>query len=202
MSPAAFPLRRAAPLVLAALAAAGCRREERRFETPASAAERPGGGSAAGLVPGLPGAPGPHAPGTPDVASGAAASGNAYEVSEGKRLYVWFNCAGCHGHGGGGDIGPPLLDAAWKYGSEPREVYESIVHGRPDGMPAFGGKIPEQQVWQLVAYVRSMSGLTPMDTRSARSDSMSAGSPESLRAAQPPRPEPPVRQEPVPGKKR
>jgi cytochrome c oxidase cbb3-type subunit III len=36
---------------------------------------------------------------------------NAYAISEGKRLYVWFNCVGCHFHGGGG-IGPALMDDA------------------------------------------------------------------------------------------
>ena len=34
----------------------------------------------------------------------------------------------------------------------------TIVEGRPNGMPSFGGRIPDEQVWQLVAYVRSMSG--------------------------------------------
>ena len=33
-----------------------------------------------------------------------------------------------------------------------------IVEGRPNGMPSFRGKIPDQQIWQLAAYVRAMSG--------------------------------------------
>lgn len=32
---------------------------------------------------------------------------NAYAIAEGQRLYAWFNCVGCHAHGGGG-IGPPM----------------------------------------------------------------------------------------------
>jgi cytochrome c oxidase cbb3-type subunit 3 len=81
---------------------------------------------------------------------------NAYAVSQGKRLYRWYNCNGCHAgrrrrHGPGAD------GRQWRYGAT-RRIFASIAQGRPNGMPAFGGHIPEDQVWQLVAYVRSMSG--------------------------------------------
>ncbi len=36
----------------------------------------------------------------------------------------------------------------------PENIYATIINGRPNGMPAFGGKIPPQQVWQIVAYVQ------------------------------------------------
>lgn len=81
-----------------------------------------------------------------------------HTINEGRRLYSWFNCVGCHANGGGG-MGPPLIDSEWIYGSEPMNIYASIVEGRPNGMPAFGDKIPEEEVWQLVAYVRSLGGL-------------------------------------------
>ena len=32
-------------------------------------------------------------------------------------------------------------------------------------MPSFRGKIPDDQIWQLVAYVRSLSGHAPKDAR-------------------------------------
>lgn len=96
---------------------------------------------------------------------------NAYGVSQGKTLYNQFNCSGCHFQGGGG-IGPPLMDADWIYGSRPENVFESIAEGRPNGMPAFGGKIVTDQIWQLVSYVRSMSGLLRKDVAPGRSDDM------------------------------
>ena len=96
---------------------------------------------------------------------------NAYAVSQGKSLYNQFNCSGCHFQGGGG-IGPPLMDAEWIYGSRPENVFETIVEGRPNGMPSYGGKIVNDQVWQLVAYVRSMSGLLRKDVAPGRSDDM------------------------------
>jgi cytochrome c oxidase cbb3-type subunit 3 len=55
-------------------------------------------------------------------------------------------------------------------------------------MPSFRNKIPEQQVWQLVAYVRSLSGLVPSSARSARSDAMQTRPPGTLQSTEPPNP--------------
>jgi cytochrome c oxidase cbb3-type subunit III len=96
----------------------------------------------------------------------------AYAISEGQRLFTWYNCAGCHATNGGGGMGPPLIDGKWIYGSSPENIYATIVEGRPNGMPAFRGKLPEQQVWQLVAYVQSLSGNVPKDAASGRQDNM------------------------------
>jgi len=54
-------------------------------------------------------------------------------------------------------MGPDLMDGAWIYGSRLTQIHETLVDGRPNGMPAWGGKIPDQQLWQLAVYVRSMS---------------------------------------------
>jgi cytochrome c oxidase cbb3-type subunit III len=110
---------------------------------------------------------------------------NAWAVSEGRRLYVWFNCAGCHAQGGGA-IGPPLLDGAWVYGGEPDQIFSSITGGRPNGMPAFANRIPDTQIWQIVSYVRSLSGLLPLDVPAARNDTLSAKRPDNLKAKEAP----------------
>ncbi|MFT3916432.1 MAG: c-type cytochrome [Anaeromyxobacteraceae bacterium] len=123
----------------------------------------------------------------PDLpASGGPArpQGVAYELSEGKRLYAAMNCVGCHQHGGGG-MGPALMDDLWLYGSEPDEVYRSIVEGRPRGMPAFGSRLTERQRRQLVAYVRSLAGLSPKDAAPQRGDHLSTSPPEASRPAAP-----------------
>jgi cytochrome c oxidase cbb3-type subunit 3 len=85
-------------------------------------------------------------------------AGNAHAIGEGKKLYGQYNCSGCHANGGGA-IGPPLMDDKWIYGSAAENIFATIVEGRPQGMPAFGGRIVEYQIWQIVAYVRSLSGL-------------------------------------------
>lgn len=81
---------------------------------------------------------------------------NAEAVQRGMRLYNQFNCAGCHFNGGGG-IGPPLMDDKWIYGGRIDQIFNTIYQGRPNGMPVWGGKIPDQQIWEISAYVRSMS---------------------------------------------
>ena len=87
--------------------------------------------------------------------------GDGSALAEGKRLYTWFNCAGCHGANGGGGMGPPFARGDWIYGGAPENLYASIAQGRPNGMPTFGGLIPDDQIWKLAAYVRS---LAPADT--------------------------------------
>jgi cytochrome c oxidase cbb3-type subunit 3 len=104
---------------------------------------------------------------------------NAHGINEGKRLYSAYNCAGCHASAGGGGMGPALSDDKWIYGHSPRQIYASIVQGRPDGMPAWGGRIPPQHVWQIVAYIESMSAATPRDAAPGRADSLSPRVPET-----------------------
>jgi cytochrome c oxidase cbb3-type subunit III len=101
--------------------------------------------------------------------------GNAYAISEGQRLFNWYNCSGCHANGGGG-MGPPLIKQEWIYGVEPANLFDTIVKGRPNGMPTWGGKIPEYQVWQLVTYVRSMNNLEPKSATPARPDTLEQSS--------------------------
>ena len=140
---------------------ASCRRETRRLqENPLSGARAEG--IRVGQL-----QPGPKIPSAPDT--GTPYEANAYAISEGQRLYNGFNCVGCHAQGGGA-IGPPLMDDIWIYGSDPANIFASIVEGRPNGMPSFRAKIADYQVWQIVAYVRSLGGLEPISATPARDD--------------------------------
>jgi cytochrome c oxidase cbb3-type subunit III len=131
-------------------ALAGCDRQQRLDEAPAAGDLTTTAARQIRLAPGPPLADreirGPYAD-------------NAFAVSRGERLYGWYNCAGCHFNGGGG-IGPPLMDETWIYGGEAVNIFRTILEGRPNGMPAYGGRIPEQQAWQIVAYVRALAGLS------------------------------------------
>jgi cytochrome c oxidase cbb3-type subunit 3 len=157
-------------LACAALLAAGCKREDREFKTfPPSAT--PGS-----LVQDVSLVPGPR---SPALVAHSPYEGNAYAVSEGKRLFGWYNCSGCHSHGGGG-MGPPLMDDQWIYGSEPENIFETISEGRPNGMPAFGSRLGNDEIWKLVEYVRSLSALgVRQDVRNGRSDEMQGKQPET-----------------------
>lgn len=116
---------------------------------------------------------------------------NAQALSDGQALYELYNCSGCHAHGGGG-MGPPLLDNKWFYGSEPQQVYISILEGRPNGMPSYRGRIPDFQMWELVAYVRSLTGQASPNAASGREDHMQTTLPPNSTPFQPPQkvPEP------------
>jgi cytochrome c oxidase cbb3-type subunit III len=83
--------------------------------------------------------------------------GNPQHVAEGGRLFEWYNCSGCHFHGGGG-MGPALMDQQWRYGGRLDQIYASIVQGRPNGMPSWARKIPDAQIWEIAAFVKSLSG--------------------------------------------
>ena len=161
-----------------ALALSACEREARRFSEPA-ATSVPAADSVRQSQNQVGGT-------TPAPLLKNSYEENAYAVSQGQRLFGWYNCVGCHSHGGGGS-GPALMDDKWIYGHEPANIYETIVQGRPNGMPSFAGKIPEGQVWQLVAYVRSMSGFVKSDVAPSRSDHMTAGGPEATRDPEQPK---------------
>ncbi|MBC5764692.1 cytochrome c [Ramlibacter sp. GTP1] len=167
------------------LALVACEREARRFTTAANN-ETPAPDAARLSI------NQPAAAQTGPVKTAATTASpyeeNAYAVNQGKRLYRWYNCNGCHSNGGGG-MGPPLMDDKWRYGSSPADIFATIMQGRPNGMPSFGGHIPEDQAWQIVAYVRSMSGQLRKDVAPSRSDTMYAGEPENARRTEKPRAE-------------
>ena len=104
----------------------------------------------------------------PPVASGSVSvngtlyaknptDGDQVSVQDGRRLFTWYNCYACHGPHGGGAIGPSLRDRAWRYGDSDEQLFTSIAQGRPNGMPTWGNKIPEIQIWELVAYIKSLN---------------------------------------------
>ena len=143
-----------AALVAAVLAAstAACRKTERSLREPPPAAARIDTVSLSPLQPG---------PKLPAVRVKNPYEGNPFAISEGQRLYLWFNCAGCHSRGGGG-MGPALMDNFWAYGDDPANIFASIVEGRPNGMPAWRGRIPDYQIWQIVAYIQTLRADKPI----------------------------------------
>jgi cytochrome c oxidase cbb3-type subunit III len=151
-------------LVACALFLVGCEREKRDFSGPT-----PQGGPApvlSGLQAGAPS-------GQPADPRGAIYANNAYHIGQGQNLFRWMNCTGCHANGGG-DAGPALMDAEWRYGGDIDHIYASIDQGRPNGMPSFRNKLPPEQIWQLAAYVLSLSGNVRKDAVPSRSEGMSS----------------------------
>jgi mono/diheme cytochrome c family protein len=86
-------------------------------------------------------------------------------LTAGKRLYE-DQCANCHGDGGKGDGSDAMMydpapsdltDAPKMNAKSDGELYFQITEGRKP-MPSFKKKLPEEQRWQLVLFVRSLAG--------------------------------------------
>lgn len=102
-------------------------------------------------------------------AMGKPYEGDAYQLSQGKRLYDWFGCRACHGDGRGG-VGPSFLDGWWLYGPEMVSISASIRNGRPHGMPAFRDRMTEEQIWQLAGYVQTIGAYKTRLSAPSRND--------------------------------
>lgn len=82
---------------------------------------------------------------------------NPAAAAEGRQLFVQYNCSGCHGGRAGGGMGPSLRDSAWTYGDSDTQIYDSIFEGRPAGMPTWGPRISADQIWKIIAYIRTLN---------------------------------------------
>lgn len=81
---------------------------------------------------------------------------DATAAAEGRQLFDQYNCSGCHGTHAGGGMGPSLRDSLWYYGGDEASIFASITEGRQHGMPAWGTKLPQDQIWKLVTYIKSL----------------------------------------------
>lgn len=157
----AFGLNQLGILVIAVFLS-GCQREKRelRLDPPVAASF-----DEVRLMPNrISGAP-------PEVyfAMGKPYETNAYNLSQGKRLYSWFGCASCHGNGEGG-VGPSFLDGWWAYGPELVSIAASIRDGRPNGMPPFKDKMTSDQIWQLAGYIKILGAYSAITAAPSRND--------------------------------
>jgi cytochrome c oxidase cbb3-type subunit 3 len=82
-------------------------------------------------------------------------------VKRGEQLFLGMNCSGCHGQDAKtGIFAPNLTNNYWRYGGSDADVFNSIYEGRARGMPAWGAVLSTNQIWELVAYIRSLGGMT------------------------------------------
>ncbi|HTH43750.1 MAG TPA: cytochrome c [Oxalicibacterium sp.] len=89
---------------------------------------------------------------------------------KGARLYA-EHCVQCHGAPGVAPAGigmsmqpvpGPLVDAEGKW--QDRELYWIVRHGiKMSGMPAWEFRLADDEIWQLVAFVRKMPGMSPAE---------------------------------------
>lgn len=95
-------------------------------------------------------------------------SSDSATAKNGERTFTAMNCDGCHGGGALGWVGPSLVDGRWRYGGADGEIFHSIFYGRPRGMPAYGGILSPEAIWQIVTYLRAQPVPKAVPTQSFR----------------------------------
>lgn len=104
-------------------------------------------------------------------------SARAQEQSDGKRLYQTY-CSGCHGPSGKGD-GPVAKTLAVRPADHTRSAMSKHTDqyladiiskggasvGRSAQMPAWGAVLKENQIQEIVGYIRVLSGTKKETTR-------------------------------------
>jgi cytochrome c oxidase cbb3-type subunit 3 len=92
-----------------------------------------------------------------------AISGQEHDAAlaaEGVTLFA-DNCAACHGETGVGDRAqgaPNLTDAIWLYGGSREKVKETVTYARFGVMPGWAGRLTEDEIRAVAAYVHSRGG--------------------------------------------
>ena len=93
-------------------------------------------------------------------------------VAQGSEDFQRYSCAGCHGGGGGGSMGPPLTNDIWIYGGDDDTLFRLVTlgskkikkqgytrRGRENvvgSMAPFGPIIKSSDdLWKILAFVRS-----------------------------------------------
>jgi putative heme-binding domain-containing protein len=81
--------------------------------------------------------------------------GDAKAIGAGRAIFV-SGCAACHGTEGQGGRGPSLRERVMWHPLDDEALLSAIQKGIPSGgMPP--SNLPEDQAWQVVAFVRSLT---------------------------------------------
>src|SRR2546425_7888076 len=87
--------------------------------------------------------------------------GNREAIRNGGPMFR-TRCAGCHGPDARGDRGPDLT-GLWASGVSDDRIFDTVRQGVPGSeMPAAdASRVPDREIWQVLAYVRTLAGSTP-----------------------------------------
>ncbi|MBM4254800.1 MAG: hypothetical protein FJ147_02770 [Deltaproteobacteria bacterium] len=88
-------------------------------------------------------------------------AGDEKAIKEGKGVFEGV-CAGyCHATEAASRPGsrcPSLFDCEWKHGGDDAAVFKTLQDGVPKTeMIGFKGRLPDDMLWKILAYVRSVS---------------------------------------------
>ena len=85
-------------------------------------------------------------------------------IGRGRQRYV-FACRQCHGNRGQGDgdmshaggVPSDFTDAIWQHGDSDGEIFLVIKEGVSADMQPYGTQIPDEDIWHLVNYLRTLA---------------------------------------------
>jgi cytochrome c-L len=84
-------------------------------------------------------------------------SGDAAAIAAGKSLYN-RHCQACHLPDGSGRMGPALIDDDYRYPrvATDKGFFEVIYGGAAGAMQAFGRRLDQDELLQIMAYVETL----------------------------------------------
>jgi len=89
----------------------------------------------------------------------------AVSIARGKAFYLQ-NCQSCHDEDGRARsaavaIAADLTDPSrWKFGTGDPQVFRTIKNGAAEAMPPFGADLKDEQIWDVVNFIRSIGPAT------------------------------------------
>jgi cytochrome c oxidase cbb3-type subunit 3 len=82
-------------------------------------------------------------------------------IARGKTFFLQ-NCQSCHDEDGKARsaavaIAADLTDPSrWKFGTADPQLFKTIKTGAADAMPPFGSDLKDEQIWDVVNFIRSI----------------------------------------------
>ena len=94
-------------------------------------------------------------------------NGNAEAIAKGNDLFQTA-CSGCHGHVAEGKLGPGLNDSYWTYKQAARDpgLFSAIYGGLGGSMGPLRGRITQDEILHIMAWLRSLNPKTAGTTAS------------------------------------
>ncbi|MEO8097031.1 MAG: PQQ-dependent dehydrogenase, methanol/ethanol family [Acidobacteriota bacterium] len=109
----------------------------------------------------------------PDAARNPLA-GNPGAIAAGRQRFA-STCETCHGQNAQGGRAPALVGRAFSHGTSDSEVFQNIRIGIPGTQMAGFNTLSQDEAWQLVSYIRSLSPTAPISTGASTGGDASAG---------------------------
>lgn len=83
--------------------------------------------------------------------------GSAVDIDTGRATFRIY-CSPCHGIGAEGGSGPDLTLGVYEAGDRDEDLFDVIASGASGTeMAAFGGRMNDNTIWRIVAYLRSVA---------------------------------------------